>query len=131
MSDGKRGSKDTKDGTDKEVKTSIDSSLLPSVSIPKGGGAIRGIGEKFGVNPVSGTCSLSIPVFVSPGRSGFSPQLSLTYDSGSGNGPFGFGWSLSLPSVSRKTDKGLPKYKDFKDSDEFILSGAEDLVPVL
>src|SRR5712691_4457507 len=103
----------------------------PSLSLPKGGGAIRGIGEKFAANPVTGTGSLAIPIFTSPGRSGFGPQLSLSYDSGAGNGPFGFGWSLSLPSITRKTDKGLPKYQDAEDSDDFILSGAEDLVPVL
>ncbi len=74
---------------------------------------------------------MSVPIFTSPGRSGFGPQLSLSYDSGSGNGPFGFGWSLSLPSITRKTDKGLPQYRDAEESDEFILSGAEDLVPVL
>src|SRR5512144_970592 len=103
----------------------------PSISLPKGGGAIRGIGEKFAANPVTGTGSLTVPIAVSPGRSGFGPQLTLTYDSGSGNGPFGFGWSLSLPSITRKTDKGLPRYQDALESDVFILSGAEDLVPVL
>ena len=65
------------------------------------------------------------------GRSGFGPQLSLSYDSGTGNGPFGMGWSLSLPAITRKTDKGLPRYRDGEESDVFILSGAEDLVPVL
>jgi RHS repeat-associated protein len=104
---------------------------LPSISLPKGGGAISGIGEKFSANPVTGTGSLNVPIFTTPGRSGFGPQLSLSYDSGSGNGPFGFGWSLSLPSITRKTDKGLPKYQDSEESDVFILSGAEDLVPVL
>jgi RHS repeat-associated protein len=103
----------------------------PSISLPKGGGAIKGIGEKFAANPVTGTGSMTVPIATSPGRSGFGPQLSLSYDSGSGNGPFGFGWSLSLPSITRKTDKGLPKYIDAEESDEFILSGAEDLVPVL
>ena len=102
----------------------------PSISLPKGGGAIRGIGEKFAANPVTGTGSMSVPIATSPGRSGFGPQLSLSYDSGAGNGPFGFGWSLSLPSITRKTDKGLPQYFDAEDSDVFILSGAEDLVPV-
>jgi RHS repeat-associated protein len=103
----------------------------PALMLPKGGGAIRGIGEKFAVNPVTGTGSVSVTIATSPGRSGFGPQLSLTYDSGAGNGPFGFGWSLSLPSITRKTDKGLPQYLDAVDSDVFILSGAEDLVPVL
>lgn len=103
----------------------------PTITLPKGGGAIHGMGEKFAANPVTGTGSMSIPIATSPGRSGFGPQLSLAYDSGAGNGPFGLGWNLSLPSITRKTDKGLPKYQDSEDSDIFILSGAEDLVPVL
>src|SRR5215468_1273462 len=103
----------------------------PQISLPKGGGAIRGIGEKFAANPVTGSGSMSVPIATSPGRSGFGPQLSLIYDSASGNGPFGFGWSLSLPSITRKTEKGLPQYLDALDSDVFILSGAEDLVPAL
>src|SRR5262245_16480041 len=85
-------------------------SHIPTIQLPKGGGAIRGMGEKFAANPVTGTCSMSVPIATSPGRSGFGPQLSITYDSGAGNGSFGFGWSLSLPSITRKTDKGLPRY---------------------
>jgi RHS repeat-associated protein len=103
----------------------------PQISLPKGGGAIRGIGEKFGANPVTGTASTTVPIATSPGRSGFGPQLALSYDSGAGNGPFGFGWHVTFPSVTRKTDKGLPKYRDEIESDVFILSDAEDLVPVL
>lgn len=102
----------------------------PAVSLPKGGGAIKGMGEKFAANPVTGTGSMSVPIATSPGRSGFGPQLSLSYDSGVGNGIFGMGWSLSLPSITRKTDKGLPRYFDAEESDVFVLSGAEDLVPI-
>src|SRR5262245_54862466 len=105
--------------------------VVPTISLPKGGGAIRGIGEKFAANPVNGTGSMSVPIATSPGRSGFGPPLSLSYDSGNGNGPFGFGWSLSLPSITRKTDKGLPRYDDASETDVFVLSGAEDLVPML
>ncbi|MDT4292022.1 SpvB/TcaC N-terminal domain-containing protein [Methylomonas sp. MO1] len=107
------------------------SSAAPTISLPKGGGAIRGMGEKFTANPVTGGGSMSVPIATSPGRSGFGPQLSLSYDSGAGNGPFGLGWSLALPSITRKTDKGLPRYCDDTESDVFILSGAEDLVPEL
>jgi len=89
------------------------------------------MGEKFAANPVSGTGSMSVPIATSPGRSGFGPRMELSYDSGAGNGPFGFGWSLSIPAITRKTDKGLPLYRDGEESDVFILSGAEDLVPVL
>ena len=92
----------------------------PAISLPRGGGAIRGMGEKFSTNPVTGTGSLSVPVYASPERSGFGPQLSLTYDSGAGNGPFG--WGLSVPSITRKTDRGLPRYRDAEESDVFILS---------
>src|SRR3954464_8189239 len=94
----------------------------PQMTLPKGGGAIRGIGEKFAANPVTGTGSLTMPIATSSGRSGFGPQLSLSYDSGAGNGPFGFGWSLSLPRISRRTDKGLPQYLDAAESDVFTLS---------
>ncbi|HEY6924748.1 MAG TPA: SpvB/TcaC N-terminal domain-containing protein, partial [Steroidobacteraceae bacterium] len=38
---------------------------------------------------------------------------------------------LSLPAISRRTDKGLPRYRDAQEVDTFILSGAEDLVPAL
>ena len=105
-------------------------SAPPSVSLPKGGGAIRDIGEKFAVSAATGTASLAVPVATSPGRAGFGPSLSLSYDSGAGNGPFGLGWKVSLPAITRKTDKGLPRYQDDPDHDTFILSGAEDLVPV-
>jgi RHS repeat-associated protein len=106
-------------------------SSLPQPSLPKGGGAIRDIGEKFGVSPATGTGSLSVPIATSPGRSGFEPKLHLAYDSGAGNGPFGLGWHVDAPTITRKTDKGLPLYRDDEESDVFVLSGAEDLVPVL
>ncbi len=104
---------------------------LPAISIPKGGGAIQGIGEKFSMNPVTGTGGMSIPIATSPGRSGFGPELAVSYDSGAGNGPFGLGWNLSIPTITRKTSKGLPRYQDSDESDVFLLSGAEDLVPAL
>ncbi|MDD4210572.1 MAG: SpvB/TcaC N-terminal domain-containing protein, partial [Bacteroidales bacterium] len=103
------------------------------ISLPTGGGAIRGIGEKFQANPVTGTASFTVPLTISEGRGKFTPQLALSYDSGSGNSVFGLGWSVGVPSITRKTDKGLPKYNDNPEheSDTFILSGAEDLVPVV
>jgi RHS repeat-associated protein len=104
---------------------------LPSINLPKGGGAIRGLGEKFSVSAATGAGTLNVPLASSPGRSGFGPQFTLSYDSGSGNGPFGFGWNLGLSTITRKTDKGLPRYLDSDESDVFLISGAEDLVPVL
>ncbi|WP_394826074.1 SpvB/TcaC N-terminal domain-containing protein [Pendulispora albinea] len=103
----------------------------PIPSLPKGGGALRGIGEKFAAAAATGTATMSVPIAISPGRNGMQPSIGLSYDSGGGNGPFGIGWSLSVPSIRRKTDKGLPLYADRSESDTFLLSGAEDLVPFL
>jgi len=100
----------------------------PSISLPKGGGALRSIDEKLSVNPATGTSSLVVPIYTSPGRSGFDPELQLQYSSGSGNGSFGLGWQLNQPTIKRRTDKRIPRYLD--DTDIFVLSGQDDLVPV-
>jgi RHS repeat-associated protein len=118
-------------GPERDVPDDQRSELLPSLVVPRGGGAIRGIGEQLTVDAATGTSALTIPIAASPGRSGFAPQLGLTYDSGAGNGPFGWGFRLSLPEVSRKTDQGLPTYDDDAEDDVFLLSGFDDLVPVL
>ena len=97
----------------------------PAISLPTGGGAISGIGETFQPDLFTGTGNFSVPIFTSPGRQGFGPELALQYSTGSGNGPFGLGWQLSIPRITRKTEKGLPEYDD---GDVFVLSGAEDLV---
>jgi RHS repeat-associated protein len=112
-------------------RTSQDSFVpkLPEMTLPKSGGAIRGLGEKFSVAAATGAANLSVPLPLCAAR--MTPQLRLTYDSGSGNGVFGFGWSLDTPLIRRKTDKGLPQYDDAGESDVYILSGAEDLVPIL
>lgn len=104
---------------------------LPPVTLPSGGGAIRGMGENFAISAALGTGTLTVPLEVSKSRLNAEPSLSLQYSTGSGNGPFGQGWSLTgCPDITRKTSLGLPKYRDAEDSDVFLISGAEDLVPV-
>src|SRR5262245_52821798 len=92
----------------------------PKVELPKGGGAVKGIGETFQPTAFSGTGSYSIPLPLPSGR-GFTPALALGYNSGSGNGPLGIGFDLSLPEISVRTEKGIPKYDG---SEVFLLSGA-------
>src|SRR5882757_8438891 len=106
-----------------------------AISLPKGGGAVSGLGEKFAADLFTGTGNFSVPIAAPPGRSGLQPALSLGYSTGNGNGPFGSGWQLSLPGVSRRTSRGIPRYVDAVGpgpdrADVFVLSGAEDLVPV-
>jgi RHS repeat-associated protein len=97
------------------------------ISLPKGGGAVSGLGETFSPDLFTGTGNLSVPISLPAGRRGVQPQLALAYSTGNGGGPFGLGWALSLPGVARKTSRGVPRYEP---TDTFVLSGAEDLVQV-
>src|SRR4051812_46842750 len=94
--------------------------VAQSISLPKGRGAIREIGEEFAPNPVRGTGSITVPVATSQGLGSWGSSLSS--DSGSGNGLFGFGRSLSLPSITRRTDKALLRYLHLNESDVLVLS---------
>ena len=94
-------------------------------SLPKGGGALKGIGETFQAQEFTGTAVLSIPIPTTPSR-GFEPHLSVDYSSGAGNGLFGLGWSLSVPSITRKTSKGTPRY----DGRDTFLFNSEELVEI-
>ena len=104
------------------------------ITLPKGGGAQQGLGEKFSPDLHTGTGNFTVPIAIPAGRNGFQPQLNLAYSTGNGNGLFGLGWGLSIPGVTRKTSKGIPRYRDYDvdrtKRDVFILSGAEDLVPL-
>ena len=104
---------------------------IPKIELPSGGGALESIDEKFQVNAANGTTSLSVPLPFSKPRNDFAPAVTLEYDSGSGNGPCGLGWTLGQTSIQRRTDKRLSRYHDCDESDVFVLSGAEDLVPAL
>src|SRR5215813_1646064 len=102
------------------------------IALPQGGGALHGMGETFSPDLHTGTGNYTVPIALPPGRNGLQPQLSLVYSTGNGNGPFGLGWGLSIPGVSRKTSRGVPQYADERrplpERDTFLLSGAEDLV---
>jgi RHS repeat-associated protein len=98
----------------------------PSLSLPKGGGAIKGLGETFQPQSFTGAAGLSIPFPLSAARA-LTPQVGLEYSSGGEQGVFGMGFSLSLPSITRKTSNGIPRYDD---TDIFLWSGSE-LVPTL
>lgn len=64
----------------------------------------------------------SIDLPISPGR-GYAPQLAL--NSGNGNGVFGWGWDMAIPSIRRRFDHGMPAYQR---SDEFLGPDGEVLV---
>lgn len=100
-------------------KTTAQTISAKEISFPKGGGAVRGIGDSFQTTLFSGAGAYSIPVPVTPAR-GFEPQLSISYSSGSGNGIFGLGFSLSLSRISIYTREHAPRYNG---TDKFELDG--------
>ena len=67
---------------------------VPSMALPKVGGAVKGFGKKYAANPLTGT-----------GRSGFGSHQNRSYDSVSSNGVPGLSWSFSFFSITRKADK--------------------------
>ena len=56
------------------------------ISLPRGGGAIRGMGETFSPDLQTGTGNLTVPIVVPEGRGALDPKLALSYSSGAGNG---------------------------------------------
>jgi len=70
-SNGSRGNPlDSRDifGQDSSRRDSIYPSnelKIPTIELPKGGGALKGIDEKFQVNPANGTASFSVPLPIS------------------------------------------------------------------
>ncbi|WP_306795633.1 SpvB/TcaC N-terminal domain-containing protein, partial [Burkholderia sp. GbtcB21] len=97
---------------------------LVTAAFPKGGGALPGMGETLSPGGMSGAAQLSVPLPLPPVR--LAPALALTYHSHQGNGPFGLGMALTLPSLARQTSRGIPTYADGRDT--FLFEG-EELVP--
>jgi hypothetical protein len=98
------------------------------ISLPKGGGAMRGLEEKFSPDLHTSIGNFTVPIGVPPGRRGRQPKFDLVYSTGNDHGFFGLGWALTVPGVARKTSHGVAR--DQGEQDTFIPSRAEDLVPV-
>ncbi len=83
-----------------------------TVSLPSGPGSIEGLGEAFQPMLNTGTARYEVNLSLPPGVAGNTPMLALQYESGSGDGPLGIGWSFGPGSISRQVDKGVPRYVD-------------------
>src|SRR5688572_20956413 len=89
-----------------------------SISLPKGPGSIEGLGDSFQPTLNTGTAKYGLGIKLPPGTAGHQPSLGLSYDGGGGNGPLGYGWSLSVPHIQRQSDEGIPTYGQFLRSEE-------------
>ncbi|MFT3870773.1 MAG: RHS repeat-associated core domain-containing protein [Nibricoccus sp.] len=77
-----------------------------------------------------GAANYSIPLQSPPGRANFQPKLSISYNSGSGNGPLGLGFSLATgfpQAISRGRSilarDGETRGVTFTSKDKFYLDG--------
>jgi len=86
--------------------------------------SIATIGKSWGSVGTTGRASFELRLPFSAGR-GFDPGMTLSYDSQSGNGTFGIGWHLNLSTITRQTNKGVPRYTD---DDVFLSPMGEELV---
>lgn len=75
----------------------------------------------------SGDAEISYPLILPPGR-GLTPELALSYNSGSGNGWLGLGWDMGVSSIQVDTRWGAPHFDPDKESETYLLDG-EPLVP--
>ena len=86
----------------------------------------------FSVNE-SGAASYSIPIAIPPGTAGLQPTLSLLYNSQSGDGLLGMGWSLGGLSVITRCPQtqaldGVRGSVNFDANDRFCLNGQRLIV---
>lgn len=88
-------------------ETQGDSIIIdPALGVPVGS-----IPGQFGVSP-SGAASYNIPIECPAGINGIQPNISLAYNSQSGNGVAGWGWNIS--GLSAITRTGSTFYHDGK-----------------
>ncbi|VWD33815.1 Mono(ADP-ribosyl)transferase SpvB [Burkholderia lata] len=97
---------------------------IPSLTKPNGEGSL-GYGESFSLDTATGAARFDIPVFLSTARE-FPPPLTPRYSSSNTNGLFGLGFVMELPSISRRTSLGIPRYSA---SDQFVAETCDVLVP--
>jgi len=98
------------------------------IGVPAGGAALAPISQAFQPNLRIGTGNLTVPIPLPVGRCNLTLSLCLTYSTGNPNGPFGLGWMLNVPQVSRRSDRRIPRYH--ATADTFMLPEAAEPVPI-
>ncbi len=117
--------------TDVDIDDSNDGSLPPSSG--DGGNnnlspIIGSTGGELVITP-SGSASYSIPIDIPPSTNGVAPDVSLSYDSQSGNGVMGVGWAIAgIPEITRcganKAIDGEIKPVALTYDDKFCMGGS-------
>lgn len=82
--------------------------------------AMPGLDLIVGVDPFTGASTATIPLAAPPGRAGMEPKLALTYNSHSGDGWIGMGWTLDPGTIRRSMKHGVPTYRNEYDRFEYV-----------
>jgi len=101
--------------------------LLSTPQLAKAATAVGATPGSFKVSE-TGAATYTIPLTVPPGTAGMAPSLSLNYNSQSGNGPLGMGWSLGgLSAIYRCpatiVQDGFKGGINYDASDRYCLDG--------
>lgn len=85
--------------------------------------------DAVSANEVNGVASYSFPVELPKGRNGLTPSLSIDYSSQNkaADGPLGYAWDISIPTISRLNKFGVKKIYD---QNNFTSSLGGELKPV-
>ncbi len=76
-------------------------SITPTLVTIDNSKAVGSIPITSGISP-SGSATFHVPIDIYPGSNNIQPQLALVYNSLSGNGELGMGWSVSgIPTITR------------------------------
>jgi RHS repeat-associated protein len=118
--------------------STTDAGNFLAVAIPAGGtpDAVTAIDQTKAVGqiPISSSVSpggakcYNVPIEIVPGRLGFQPNISLSYNSQAGNGVVGMGWGISGLSAIERVNKnvfydGVNDIPALKSTDAFVLDG--------
>ncbi len=97
------------------------------LNLPSGGGTVSGSGTGFSVDLNTGTLVAGLDLHLPAGPNGIMPQVSLSYSSAAGDGPFAMGWSLGTLTISRKISPSADP-QDPTAPGVYAMSGVGDLV---
>lgn len=102
--------------------------LVAQGAAPAGGGntgdgsnAFTGVGSAPEASLFVGAATMSIPFEVPPGRKTITPRLGLSYSSGAGFSPYGYGWDLPLGKIQRSVKNGALSCTDVSQHDDFVV----------
>ena len=85
---------------------SVDNTVDNGIAAPSSGAGDTAY--NFQADLFTGRFTYSVPITVAPARQGAEPKVTLGYNSASGNGWCGVGWSLDMGYIQRDTRHGVP-----------------------